>query len=360
MQLPAIKTIAIFRALQLGDLLCVIPSIRVVRKKFPLAKITLIGLSWQKDLVSRFENYFDEFIEFAGWPGLLEQSWEAEKTVVQLGNLQQRHFDLVIQMQGNGILTNSMCLLWNAKLTIGLKRHGEPDPGPGIFVESEDSDHETLRYLKLVNCLDTRPDDDEMEFPLTPSETDRLEHNLKKLNIKQKKYICIHPGARDPRRRWPVENFAQLIDALNTDLALVLTGSGFEKQLLLDLQQALKREVVNSVSILGDIPLGDLAAIISSSSMLISNDTGVSHLAVALKVPSVVIFSTFSDPNRWAPLERSLHRSILYPESHDVKHVIDICRQQIQEADSLFLDEIRTDDERIEGRSPETLDSIPR
>src|SRR4051812_7519387 len=110
------KKIAVFRALQLGDMLCIIPTVRAIRHAYPKATITLIGLPWQKDFVARFPDYFDEFITFPGWPGLPEQGWNAEASVSFLREMQEEKFDLVLQMQGNGILTNSMCLLWNGKL----------------------------------------------------------------------------------------------------------------------------------------------------------------------------------------------------------------------------------------------------
>src|SRR2546423_15284393 len=100
MKLPHddIKKIAIFRALQIGDMLCAIPAIRALHTNFPYAEITLLGLPWAKWLTERFDHYFDRFIHFPGYPGLPEQVFNAAKFAEFLLMMQREEFDLVLQM----------------------------------------------------------------------------------------------------------------------------------------------------------------------------------------------------------------------------------------------------------------------
>src|SRR5437660_5245696 len=112
--LSDIKKIGVFRALQLGDLLCAIPAIRALRAAYPAAEITLIGLPWASALVQRFPKYFNRFIWFPGYPGLPEQEINAEMTLHFIHQMREEKFDLLFQMQGNGTIVNSLLGLLGA------------------------------------------------------------------------------------------------------------------------------------------------------------------------------------------------------------------------------------------------------
>jgi ADP-heptose:LPS heptosyltransferase len=295
--------IGILRALYLGDLLCIIPTVRAIRKAYPLASITLIGLPWQRNFVERFQQYFDAFVEFPGWPGLPEQPVEPKRVVEFLLNMQAEKFDLVIQMQGNGVITNTLCMLFAAKKVCGLRRRHEYCPDEKLFPISEDTDHEVLRFLKLVDALEILPQGHELEFSFFPEGLIKAEKLLKQWTLSSQQYICVHPGARDFRRRWPASSFAFVADKLAAEgFKIVLTGSEEENEILHQVAKAMKYPSINTVSESGHLELGVLASLIKNCAALLSNDTGVSHIASALQVPSVIIFSAFSNPERWAPL----------------------------------------------------------
>jgi ADP-heptose:LPS heptosyltransferase len=334
------KKIAIFRALQLGDMLCSIPAIRALRKKFPHAHISLIGLPWQKSFASRFSNYFDNFISFPGWPGLPEQPFDPTEAVGFIKKMQAENFDVVLQMQGNGILTNSMCILWNARRTVGLRKNGEYAFNENDFPISEDSDHEILRFLKLTDVLGVPRDGTHLELPITPAEEARALQIAETLCIVPNRYICVHPGSRDPKRRWNADHFAYVINALGRENhRIVLTGSIHEKTILDTIQSKVDHPISNLVIDVGDVPLGELAALIKNAKLLISNDTGVSHVASALQVPSIIIFSPFSDLERWRPLNHQLHRAI----AHDFaskENVLSATMEKLNFSDStIFLNQ---------------------
>jgi ADP-heptose:LPS heptosyltransferase len=325
------KRFAVFRALYLGDMLCIIPAIRALKNAFPDSSISLIGLPWQNDFTKRFGHYFDRFIEFPGWPGLPEQHVDPKKVVEFLYRIQNENFDIVLQMQGHGAITNSMCMLWGPKKVTGLRKPNDYCPDEKLFPVSEDDEHEVLRYLKLTNALDLPSCGTQLEFPLLQEELARFNTICEKLKLSPNNYICLHPGARDPKRRWPAENFSQIGNTLAAQgHTIVLTGSDVERDLLEQLSNQMQYPVVNTVDLLPSVSLGDLACFIKYATLLISNDTGVSHIAAALETPSVVIFSPFSDQRRWAPLNTSLHQVISFNEADDVHYVTNRVMNQLQ------------------------------
>ena len=113
------RRIAVFRALQLGDLLLAIPALRAIRARFPEAEITLIGLPWAASFARRFRCYIDRFVEFAGYRGIDEGEVVPERSQQFLAEQRAYAYDLVIQMHGNGQTSNACVLDMGARLTVG-------------------------------------------------------------------------------------------------------------------------------------------------------------------------------------------------------------------------------------------------
>ncbi|MDQ2657801.1 MAG: glycosyltransferase family 9 protein [Bacteroidota bacterium] len=317
-----ISKIAIFRALYLGDMLCIIPTVRSIRAAFPHSEIYLIGLPWQKEFADRFARYFDHFIEFPGWPGLPEQQPDREKILAFLLRISRFNFDLVLQMQGNGETTNSLCMLWNGKQVCGLRKAGEYAPDDKLFPDSTDGEHEVLRFFKLLDCLGLKSQGTQLEFPITGEEWSASRSMLEAMGLRRNEYVCVHPGARDKRRRWSTDHFAHIANKLAAHgYPVLLTGSQQEREILKDLQNKTSASLSNIVESFGHISAGELAAIIAGARLLVSNDTGVSHIASALQTASVIIFSPFSDINRWRPLDETKHIAIPYEQANDPENV---------------------------------------
>src|ERR1051325_740080 len=220
----SIKKIAVFRALQLGDMLNAVPALRALRTAFPDSHIALVGLPWEEEFVRRFHSYLDEFICFPGIPGFPEQIADVGRFPSFLSEMQARQFDLAIQMQGSGDIANTVMSLWGAKQMAGFYLPGQYCPDPDLFLEYPEDEPEVWRHLRLMEFLGIPLQGEELEFPLWEEDWNEFEQ-LKQVFHLQNNYICIHPGARKSDRRWPVENFAQVADGLSAlGLQIVLTG----------------------------------------------------------------------------------------------------------------------------------------
>jgi ADP-heptose:LPS heptosyltransferase len=315
------ETIALFRAIKLGDLLVAIPAFRALRKAFPTAHIALISLPWAAEFVARFPDYLDEFIPFPGWPGLPEQAVDATKITQFLQMMQRRQFDLAIQMQGNGTCVNPMMNLLGARTTSG---YYPPDlplycMHTHLYMPYLEDQHEIRRHVQLMEFLGIPAQGHDLEFPLTDGDCQRARQVTELRHLEPGQYVCIHAGGISARR-WPENRFAQVADALaEKGYSIVLTGTTAEIPIVEQVRSQMKAP---AISLAGKTDLGVIGWVLSRAALLVSNDTGVSHIASALKTPSVIIYST-SRPAEWGPLNQHLHRAVREAEATDPCRVID-------------------------------------
>ena len=300
-----IKKIAVFRALQLGDLLCAIPAIRALRAAFPNAEITLIGLPWAKDLVARFNQYFDKFISFPGYPGLPEQPFDASKFEEFTAKVIAEKYDLLLQMQGNGTIVNEMLKTLRPQIFAGFNPTEDVTEDNTRLVRYPDYGHEIDRHLALMSFLGIPSQGTQLEFPLLPQDRDELGRSG--INPGAKTYVCIHPGSRGTWRQWPPRFFAAIGNYCSSlGYTIVLTGTPGEMEIINHVASLLDKDPIIAA---GRTTLGSLGVIIKESAAIVCNCTGVSHVASALNVPAVVI-SMDGEPWRWAPKDSALQRCV--------------------------------------------------
>lgn len=303
-----IRRIVVVRSLPgLGDLLCAIPALRTLRAAFPDAQITLLGLPGSQWLVDRFPQWLDDWLPFPGFPGIPE-GWQGVQAIPPfLMQVQAHPFDLAIQLHGNGSIMNSFVQLLGAVTTAGFFLPGQFCPNAATFLPYPDTEPEIWRLLRLLEFLGMPLQGDQLTFPIRPADWSEYRPLAAHHSLQPGSYICLHAGASSADRRWSAAGFAQVADRL-TDLGyrVVLTGTSSEQSIAQAVLDAARSPLLNLV---GQTSLGSLAALLQQSSLLICNDTGISHLAAALQAPSIVIFSN-SDPHRWAPLDRDRHRVI--------------------------------------------------
>ncbi len=310
---PRAQRIAVFRALQLGDLLLAVPALRALRAGFPHAEITLIGLPWAEWFVQRFHRYVDRLIAFEGFPGIAEVDYEPERAKHGIRQLRQENFDLVIQLHGSGEISNQFisAIRCPGKLAAGLYRGERPAAltYAAPYPDGEPEIERNLAIMRVLGCPDTGT---ELELPVLADDEAEIDHLLHGLAL-DRPMIGLHPGARNPARRWPAERFADVADRLIREhgATVLLTGSASETGLVRRVQNQMHETAIDLSS---RTSLGGLTALLRRLDLFISNDTGPAHIARALGIPSVIIWGP-AEFRRWAPLDLERHR-VVHPSEH--------------------------------------------
>jgi ADP-heptose:LPS heptosyltransferase len=303
--LDRVGRIAVLRALPgIGDMICAVPALRTLRRRYPDARIGLVGLWSSRWMLDAYPHYIDELLPIDGLPLLCPPPADVDGALAALAEARRQRFDLAIQLHGDGSLSNLVTTMIGARRCLVHHLPDQPAPEGALAVPYPERGHEVVRLLELVDRLGV-VGEAHLEPP-DPAAQAGGAALVDELRVPPQGFAVIHPGASDPQRRWSVAGFAALAGwLLDHDLAVVATGTDSEH----DVVDELRRREPDVVDLCGRTGVNDLAGVLAAARLVVSNDTGVSHLAAAVRTPSVVTFLG-DDPGRWAPLDSVRHRVV--------------------------------------------------
>lgn len=117
--------------------------------------------------------------------------------------------------------------------------------------------------------------------------------------------VLVFPGARHPRRQWPAERMAKLIDRMHRSygVRVVLCGGPAEQDLAADV--AARSNGPAPEDLAGRTTFAQLAELIAQSSLVIAGDSGPLHLAAAMDAP-LICLSTANQLFRFTPYPQGM------------------------------------------------------
>ncbi|GIJ22612.1 glycosyltransferase family 9 protein [Micromonospora lutea] len=266
------------RALGVGDLATVVPALRALRAAHPDEQLVLAAPAWLGPLVELVGGV-DRLLPTDGLERLDRPVGRVEVAVNLHGQGPQSHRLLAAVRPGR------LLAFANAEVP-----HAD---GP----EWDDDEHEVSRWCRLLRGYGIPADPTDLELRRPGPE------------VAVRGVTVLHPGSKEPAKRWPAGRYTALARELTgRGHRVVLTGSAAERAVTARI--AYQAGLPAASVLAGRTNLAQLAALIAGARLVISGDTGVAHLATGYRTPSVVLFGPVP-PTRWGPPpERRRHRAL--------------------------------------------------
>src|SRR6266851_1275890 len=279
-----------------------LPALRVVRKRFSDAEITIVARPYIADIY-RDQEICNQLVSYdskdvhAGFSG-------RERLAAEL---RAQQFDAALLLQN---AFDAAWLAWRAKIPerIGYARDGRsflltkavPVPRNG-----EIPAHEKFYYLELLRragWLDSVPDESFIGLRVPEEKSRRAEECLLNSGVRQGAVrIAIGAGASyGSAKCWPPSRFAEVANRLQSEANadVILFGTAGEATVSTAISSEMRRLPID---LTGKTAISDLPALLSQCHLFIGNDSGAMHVAAAVGLPVVGVFGP-TDPFGTAPV----------------------------------------------------------
>ncbi len=279
----------VMRAGAIGDFILTLPALTALRKRFPAHRLILAARADVLPLVHF--TLTDDVIAFDDERLTALFTRDSEPTN-QLSNLFS-DIDLAVLW----LPDSSARIVADNLRRFNIARLIAANPLP-TYRHAADHLLDTLVPLGIsAHQLDAVP-------RLAPTQHSEYVANLwQRLGLTPStRIIAMHVGSGDAHKRWPLDNYRALaarIVAIPNTQVLLLSGPAENISTL---------TLPAHATHIADCALSDLAALLARCQLYIGNDSGITHLAAALGMPTVALFGP-TDPTIWGP--RGAHVIIL-------------------------------------------------
>ncbi len=299
-----IKNIMILGSIGIGNLLLFSPALKLIRREFPDAKLTLIILKKAFKYLYGNSEEIDEImvVEEKKYPCLKDKI----KLILEL---RRKKFNLSITtFPSNRFEYNLLPFLAGVKYRIAnrypLKYWRSLSFLQNLKVSVDMNIHDLEQNLNLLKPLNINSDiEKKIYLEISNKNSKKAAELLKNMEINEKNILLgFHPGSSLERgmilKRWKDGKFAELGKKLieKFEVKILIFGGKEEDKL----KEDIKKLIGKGSYTVSDISLLDTAALIEKCKIFVSNDSGLMHIAVAMNVKTVALFGP-SDPQRTSP-----------------------------------------------------------
>lgn len=288
--LPGVRKIAVLRPNAVGDFVFALPALHALRAAYPGAELVLLGRGWHAAFLANRPGPVDRVVVVPPLPGigLPAEAPDHDERDRFVNAMRGEGFDIACQMYGGGRYSNPLVAAFGAGLTVGARADGAP--ALERWVRYAEPANRRLALLEVASLAGAGVFSlgDETGAELALTEGDRRAAAQVLPAEPGERLVVLQPGSTDPRRCWPARGFALVGDALAGMGARVLVnGSADEAPLVRAVCEAMRAPAFD---LSGKLDLGGLCGLLARAALVVSNDTGPLHLALALGRPGVGVF----------------------------------------------------------------------
>jgi predicted lipopolysaccharide heptosyltransferase III len=289
-----VERVLVVRLRSIGDTVLATPSLRALRRFLPHAKIDLLVEDWVAPLLDGFRDV-DEVLT------LPRSGTAARMRMARL--LWSRRYDVAYNLHG-GTTAGFLVRASGARHRIGFAEYRYPWLYNHLAPRSSElwgteTTHSAEQQLALLGWTGV-PVSDRPASALGESEeaADSLRIRLDKVGFDPSKpFSLIHPTAAFDTKRWAGERFAAMCDHLaSRGIASVLVAAENESDVL----RSITGHSRSNPLTLAGLTLPEVTALARRARLFVGNDSGIAHIAAAVKLPTVVIFGS-SNVAHWYP-----------------------------------------------------------